>query len=42
VLYEEPRLTKVFGEEYLEYKKSVPRWVGFRRAGGANGRAELS
>ena len=42
VLYEEPRLTKVFGKEYLEYKQRVPRWVGLRRAGRANGRAELS
>lgn len=42
VLYEEPRLTKVFGEAYLDYKKRVPRWVGLRRAVGTNERAELS
>lgn len=42
VLYEEPRLTKVFGEEYLEYKQRVPRWIGLRKAGGAKRRAELS
>jgi protein-S-isoprenylcysteine O-methyltransferase Ste14 len=28
LLYEEPRLTKVFGQQYLDYKKSVPRWIG--------------
>ena len=30
-IYEEPRLTKIFGQQYLDYKKSVPRWVGFPR-----------
>lgn len=27
VLYEEPGLERRFGEEYLEYKKNVPRWM---------------
>ncbi len=27
VLSEEPGLEKRFGENYLQYKKSVPRWV---------------
>jgi protein-S-isoprenylcysteine O-methyltransferase Ste14 len=27
VLLEEPKLEKKFGEEYLEYKKNVPRWI---------------
>ena len=27
VLSEEPGLTKRFGEEYLEYKRNVPRWI---------------
>lgn len=27
VLYEEPGLEKRFGEEYLEYKRNVPRWL---------------
>ena len=26
-LYEEPDLGKRFGEEYLEYKRNVPRWI---------------
>ena len=26
-LYEEPELGKRFGEEYLEYKRKVPRWI---------------
>jgi len=26
-LYEEPNLKKRFGQEYLDYKKSVPRWI---------------
>ena len=30
-IYEEPRLTRVFGQQYLDYKKSVPRWVGLPR-----------
>jgi len=31
LIYEEPRLTRVFGQQYLDYKKSVPRWVGLHR-----------
>jgi protein-S-isoprenylcysteine O-methyltransferase Ste14 len=27
VLFEEPGLEKRFGEEYLEYKSHVPRWI---------------
>ncbi|MGD8782182.1 MAG: isoprenylcysteine carboxylmethyltransferase family protein [Ignavibacteria bacterium] len=27
VLYEEPDLEKKFGNEYLVYKKNVPRWI---------------
>ncbi len=27
VVYEEPSLTKKFGEEYRQYKKNVPRWI---------------
>jgi protein-S-isoprenylcysteine O-methyltransferase Ste14 len=27
VLSEEPGLAKRFGEEYLEYKRNVPRWI---------------
>ena len=26
-LIEEPRLVRRFGDEYLEYKKEVPRWL---------------
>ena len=29
LIYEEPRLTRAFGQQYLDYKKSVPRWFGF-------------
>ncbi len=25
-LYEEPRLTGAYGDSYLSYKSSVPRW----------------
>jgi protein-S-isoprenylcysteine O-methyltransferase Ste14 len=25
--YEEPKLTKIFGEEYLEFCRNVPRWI---------------
>ena len=32
VLYEEPHLRKVFGEQYLEYCKNVPRWISRLRA----------
>jgi len=31
VLGEEEHLERVFGEDYLAFKQSVPRWVGFRR-----------
>jgi protein-S-isoprenylcysteine O-methyltransferase Ste14 len=27
LLYEEPHLRRVFGEQYLEYSKHVPRWI---------------
>ena len=27
IFFEEPGLVKRFGEEYLEYKRNVPRWV---------------
>jgi protein-S-isoprenylcysteine O-methyltransferase Ste14 len=27
ILSEEPGLEKRFGEEYMEYKKNVPRWI---------------
>jgi protein-S-isoprenylcysteine O-methyltransferase Ste14 len=27
ILYEEPDLEKKFGEEYLEFKNNVPRWI---------------
>ena len=27
LLYEEPVLTKSFGDEYAAYKSRVPRWV---------------
>lgn len=26
-LYEEPTLTRRYGEEYLRYKRNVPRWL---------------
>jgi protein-S-isoprenylcysteine O-methyltransferase Ste14 len=32
VLYEEPHLREVFGEQYLEYCKNVPRWIPRLRA----------
>jgi len=25
--YEEKDLEKIFGNEYLEYKKNVPKWI---------------
>lgn len=28
LIYEEPRLTRVFGQQYLDYKHRVPRWIG--------------
>jgi len=31
LIYEEPRLTRVFGQQYLDYKRAVPRWIGFPR-----------
>lgn len=31
LVYEEPRLARVFGQQYLDYKKAVPRWIGFTR-----------
>ena len=31
VVYEEPRLHELFGEEYVEYRRSVSRWVFLRR-----------
>lgn len=27
VWYEEPTLTRLFGEDYQEYRRSVPRWL---------------
>ena len=29
--YEEPTLTRKFGESYLRYRNHVPRWIGLRR-----------
>jgi hypothetical protein len=26
-LYEEPHLRKIFGEQYLDYCRRVPRWI---------------
>jgi len=31
LIYEEPRLTRVFGQQYLDYKRAVPRWIGIPR-----------
>jgi protein-S-isoprenylcysteine O-methyltransferase Ste14 len=31
LIYEEPRLTRVFGQQYLDYKRTVPRWLGLPR-----------
>ena len=31
-LYEEPHLRKIFGEQYLEYCRRVPRWIPRLRA----------
>lgn len=28
VYYEEPRLTKLFGDAYVSYTRQVPRWLG--------------
>jgi protein-S-isoprenylcysteine O-methyltransferase Ste14 len=30
VLYEEPRLTRIFGQEYEAYRRTVPRWLPSR------------
>jgi protein-S-isoprenylcysteine O-methyltransferase Ste14 len=30
IFYEEPTLARQFGEDYLEYRRSVPRWVSLR------------
>jgi len=27
VIYEEPNLQKRFGDEYMDYKRNVPRWI---------------
>jgi protein-S-isoprenylcysteine O-methyltransferase Ste14 len=27
VLYEEPTMTRLFGEAYLAYRRAVPRWI---------------
>lgn len=27
LVYEEPNLVKRFGQEYIEYKRNVPRWI---------------
>jgi len=27
VLYEEPKLVKLFGDEYAAYRAAVPRWI---------------
>ena len=32
VLYEEPHLRKIFGEQYQEYCRRVPRWIPGLRA----------
>jgi protein-S-isoprenylcysteine O-methyltransferase Ste14 len=34
VLYEEPRLSSLFGEEYERYRRAVPRWVPRLHRGG--------
>jgi len=31
VLYEEPKLTKMFGESYRNYRHTVPRWLVMRK-----------
>jgi protein-S-isoprenylcysteine O-methyltransferase Ste14 len=30
--HEERQLEALFGDDYLEYKRSVPRWIGYRRS----------
>lgn len=32
ILYEEPRLLELFGEEYSDYQRRVGRWLSIRRA----------
>jgi protein-S-isoprenylcysteine O-methyltransferase Ste14 len=27
VIYEEPKLTELFGEQYADYRRRVPRWI---------------
>ncbi len=34
LLYEEPTLRRMFGAEYEEYCRNVPRWIPRRRAWG--------
>ena len=34
-LYEEPKLSRTFGESYNDYCKTVPRWFRFRRHHGS-------
>ena len=31
IFYEEPTLRKLFGEEYAQFCRDVPRWIGFGR-----------
>ena len=31
VLYEEPKLTRMFGESYVHYRNTVPRWLVQRK-----------
>ena len=35
VLFEEPWLARTFGEQWVDYRTRVPRWVSFRRRGRA-------
>jgi protein-S-isoprenylcysteine O-methyltransferase Ste14 len=37
VLYEEPALGRMFGEEYAAYRRAVPRWLGRARPGATRG-----
>jgi protein-S-isoprenylcysteine O-methyltransferase Ste14 len=37
VLYEEPTLGRMFGEEYAAYRRMVPRWLGRARPGATRG-----
>jgi protein-S-isoprenylcysteine O-methyltransferase Ste14 len=36
--YEEPTLKRLFGEDYVRYTETVPRWVPKRCLSGTNGR----